>query len=206
MPKNASRKSEAVAEGSIKAGVPNSLGSVPNPDPTQRTIENLQREIAMVKDHLLVVINARADVIVTRLDGMDIAIELLQHQTDKIPSFVKDSVDQLKDVHNEKFRSIDTLFTEKDKRLDQTATDGKMAIAAALQAQKEAAGKAETGFEKRIEQSGTLMGAMQKGFDDKIDEIRLRQQVNVWSLVMGVLALTIAITSLAVSVMGRVAR
>lgn len=88
-------------------------------------------------------------------------------------------------VDDEKFRSIETQFTERDKRIEQLSIADKTAIAAALQAQKEAASatnesnaaaisKSEIGFTKQIDQIYTLVASMAKSSDDKINDLKSR--------------------------------
>jgi hypothetical protein len=115
--------------------------SIPIPDPTDRTIEQLQREISGVKEQILSTVDGTREVISTRLNGMDRAIALVHEHATQLPVRIIDAVSQLQKIQDERFRSIETQFTEKDKRLEQTSTDSKVAIAAALQAQKEAVGQ-----------------------------------------------------------------
>ncbi len=193
---------------------PANAGSTPNPDPTILTTAALAREIANLKElfqtghnDLREALQKQADanmsIVGTRLAGMDKAIELLQQQTNQAPDFVRDQVGQLRDLHGERFSSIDTgleerdkrtaqsfdsintQFQERDKRTEQLSLADKTAIAAALQAQKEAAGatnesnsvalaKMETNFTKLIEQGSTLVQSVSKNLDDKISDLKGR--------------------------------
>jgi hypothetical protein len=166
--------------------------SRPVPDPTVLTTQQLLRENSMLKELLE-----------TRLNGMDTAIKLVQFATDKIPSLVDEKVTHLKELHTEKFVSVDTKFSEvekrteqhfdgiatqfieRDKRTEQLSIADKTAIAAALQAQKEAAGatndsnttannKTETNFTKLIEQTQTLLQAVTRNTDEKINDLKSR--------------------------------
>lgn len=173
-----------------------SNGSVPNPDPTERTVEQLLREIATSREIVEAKANGNREVVETRLAGMDTAIELLQEASDKIPQFIKDQVAQLQQLHEEKFISVSALvatrfdsigtqFAERDKRTEQLSLSDKTAIAAALQAQKEAAGaqnesnttantKMEANFAKLIDQTQTLLQAVTRNTDDKINDLKSR--------------------------------
>lgn len=66
--------------------MPSSDGSVPNPDPTERTVEQLLREIATSREIVEGIGQGTREVLETRLAGMDKAIELLQQTTNKIPA------------------------------------------------------------------------------------------------------------------------
>ena len=174
---------------SLKSVISEGDGSVrPVPDPTVLTTQQLIREIAMSRD-----------VIETRLAGMDKAIELLQQTTDKLPANIKDEVEQLQELHAERFSSfetqlklvlegIKTQFLERDERTKQLALLSETAIAAALQAQKEAAtaqnvsnttasDKMELNFAKLIEQTQTLLQSQKTASDDKISDIKDRGNI-----------------------------
>ncbi len=127
---------------------------------------------------------------------MDKAIELLQSTADKLPAQISDEVVQLRQLHDEKFTSInkqletrfdgiDKQFLERDKRTEQLSLADKTAIAAALQAQKEAAGaqhdsnttansKMEANFATLISQTQALLQEVRRGTDDKINDLRGR--------------------------------
>jgi hypothetical protein len=175
---------------SATPSMPRQQASVPNPDPTQRTVEQVQRDIAAVRQVVEASIKGNREVLETRLSGMDKAIELLQTATDRLPDKIRDSVQQLKELHDEKFNSvssqlkaamdgIEKQFTERDKRTEQLSLADKTAIAAALQAQKEAAGaqndsnttansKMEANFATLISQTQQLLQEVRRSTDDKI--------------------------------------
>jgi hypothetical protein len=161
--------------------------TTPNPDPTVLTTQQLLREIATSREVVEVALEGVRKVFETRLDGMDKAINLIQTASDKLATFISDSVNQLRILHEEKFRSIATQFAERDTRTEQTSRDSKVAVDAALQAAKEAVGeqnksnalaiaKSETAFTKQIDQIGVQISTQQKGSDDKIDDIKGRLQ------------------------------
>lgn len=147
---------------------------VPVPDPTVLTTDQLLREVKSLKE-----------ILETRLNGMDTAIELLQHTSDRFPTRIDEKIVALKEVHEEKFRSIATQFAERDTRTDQTSRDSKVAVDAALQAAKEAVGeqnrssalaiaKSEAATQKQIDQQSLLIQGTAKASDEKIDDIKER--------------------------------
>lgn len=174
------------------------LGAVPNPDPTERTVEQLQRDLKASRELLESKIDAGLAGIVARLDGMDKGIVLLQQFADKQPtsSEVHLAVNALRDHHDEKFRSqeeqlriqfsgIAIQFAERDKRTEQLSLADKTAIAAALQAQKEAAGaqnesnttantKMEGNFAKLIEQGQSLLMEVRRNTEAQINDLKSR--------------------------------
>lgn len=154
-------------------------------DPTALTTAALIREIAGLDVNLRRALESAQIVIETRLDGMDKAIELLQSTADKFPARMDEKISSLQKVHDEKFESIEKQFKERDTRTEQTSKDSKVAVDAALQAQKEAAGaqnesnaasitKSEAAFTKQIDQMGLLIQNITKAFDDKIDDLKER--------------------------------
>src|SRR5450631_1402717 len=87
----------------------------PDPDPTILTTENLRHEIANLKETLTAQMTASKDLVISELNA-EIA------------------------VTQERFLGIATQFLERDKRTDQLSLADKTAVAAALQAAKEAVG------------------------------------------------------------------
>ena len=146
----------------------------PVPDPTVLTTQQLIREIALSRE-----------IIETRLTASDKAIELYQKINDKIPDIIIASVLRLQELHEEKFKSIQIQFLERDVRAEQTSRDSKVAVDAALQAAKEAVGeqnkssalaiaKSETSTNKQIDGINALVASATAGLNDKIDDIKGR--------------------------------
>lgn len=129
-----------------------SSDSRPVPDPTALTTAALTREVQSLKELIL-----------TRLDAMDKALILLQTRADRVPSEVDIKVGQLQALHGEKFRSVDNQFIASS-----------TALAAALQAAKEAVDKGSQGTTKTIDQLAAVMGVETKSVNDKVTELRER--------------------------------
>jgi len=166
---------------------------VPSPDPTVATTESLLREIAHTKDFgdALVkfvrelveqkIIGAR-EALEARLNGNDQAVTLLRSTTDKIPVLVDGAVRQLREVieqklltQDEKFRSVDTQFVERDTRTDQRAGDTKLAVDAAFAAAKESTAKIETGFTKQIDGLIALVESKTQNLMSALNDLKERQ-------------------------------
>lgn len=168
----------------------------PRPDPTRLTTEQLNRTEAALREFIVQTQRSLREIIETRLDGNDQAIELLQAAANTFPQRIDEKILALKSVHDErfaavtastteKFASIQTQFSERDVRTEQAAGAVKIAVDAALQAQKEAAGeqnrsnalaqsKSETAFTKQIDQMSLLLQTMTKAFDDKLGDVKDR--------------------------------
>jgi hypothetical protein len=161
------------------------------------------------------------DVLQTRLDGMDKAIRLLQDTADKFPARIDEKIAALREVHDERFASIQKQFDERDVRTEQAAGAVKIAVDAALQAQKEAATetnksstaaitKSETATTKQIDQLGALIQQMSKAFDDKVGDVkdRLTRIEGVgagasalWGYVAGAIGVIVGIAGLAFAIL-----
>jgi hypothetical protein len=178
-----------------------SFVSKPVPDPTERTTQQLYRAIDVSQRQVETKMDGIQAVIATRIDAMDRAIVLAQTSINKIPDQVLAAVGQLSgivdgkiQVVNERFKSIETQFIERDTRTEQTSRDSKVAVDAALQAAKEAVGeqnkssalaisKSEAATTKQIDAIGLLIQSNTKNIDDKIDDLKtgmskLEQRIN----------------------------
>src|ERR1700722_3754137 len=160
-------------------------GSRPDPDPTLLSTQQTIREQDALKELVLSIVDGKFSVIDTRLSGMDTAIKLVREDSAKFPEFARDQVNQLRELHGEKFNSINTQFNEVDKRTTQLSTADKTAAAAALQAAKEAVGaqntsnstaiaKSETATVAAIKQLQPLFNTANAATNDKINDLKSR--------------------------------
>jgi len=144
------------------------------PDPTTLTTQQMLREVASLKELLL-----------TRMDAMDHATTLRIETWHDEPKKMRDLVQNLEQLHAEKFSSIAQQFAERDTRTEQATSSGAQALAAALQAAKELVGaqgeasaaaavKSETSFTKQIDQIGTIIQTLEKALDARITELKER--------------------------------
>jgi hypothetical protein len=92
-------------------------------------------------------------------------------------------------LYEEKFRSIDTQFRERDTRTEQTGKDNKIALDAALQAAEKAVGaknqsndlaiaKSEMSMTKQIEQLQVTISTKDQASTDKISDLKDRLIAN----------------------------
>jgi hypothetical protein len=162
---------------------------LPVPDPTALTAtavnlakEDLRRELANQRELMSERI-ARLEAILHDLD------ERLKDDTSvsnaRLRSDIKDSVENLQHLHEERFTAIQQQFDERDVRGEQEKKASKEALDAALLAQKEsvsqqndanttAATKTETNFTKQIDLVGTQINALDKSLADRISELKER--------------------------------
>ncbi len=138
-------------------------GSTPVPDPTILTTQQLVAAIAAVRE-----------IIETRLNAMDTATELNKAATDRIPHAIEHRVCELEKLHEEKFVGIEKQFKERDVRNDVTSGLNQKALDAALQAQKESAGKTELSFTKQISDLTAQFQTQNKALDERLNDLKGR--------------------------------
>lgn len=172
-------------------------------DPSSLTTQNLQHEIKLLKE-----------LIDSRLNAMDKAVVILQDITNRSPT-----INEVFLQHEERFRAIAQQFIERDTRSEQTAKDSKVAVDAALSAQKEAAAaqnqsnaaaivKSEVAFTKQMDQQGTLINTVSRTLDEKVDDLKQRMAASDgrksgigdgWGFLIGGAGVLIAIAALIMS-------
>lgn len=170
----------------------------PDPDPTLLTTENLRREIANLKE-----------LQETRLSAT-------KAETEALRDLILAKIEVLSSVTAQRFASIETQFLERDKRTEQLSLADKTAIAAALQAQKEAAGaqnesnaasvtKQEAAFTKLLDQNQTLFQTAMSALTTQLNDVKSRLDKgegkssgskDVWAYIFALGALAIAFAAL----------
>lgn len=160
-------------------------GSVPVPDPTTLTKEATQRTETSLKEYIDIRIE-NINHLITRLQKEvdsrkeDIKIEIVH-----LNALLISEIKKLQEVSNEKFNRIDGQFVERDNRTKQLAEAASTAIAAALQAQKEAVGeqnksgalaiaKSESSTIENIRQLNVLFNTTNIATNEKIDMLTQR--------------------------------
>jgi len=146
------------------------------PDPTALTTQQLLRENFWLRELLE-----------TRIDGMDKALQLLQAFADRTPTTndVQHEVDALREVVFQRLEGIRTQIAERDTTTEKASKDVKSAVDAAFAAAKEAVSeqnksnalsisKSEAGVTKQIDSIIELIRTTAKGVDDKISDIKER--------------------------------
>lgn len=166
------------------------LGAVPNPDPTVRTVEQMQRDLGATREILENKIDGGHNLLIGRLSEMDKAILLVQRSTDSIPQLVKNSVEKLESLHGEKingrfdlliekitslanvttqqFKSIEDRFVEKDKAVTVGLTSQKESAAAEKASSSEATMKMESNFTTLLNQGREMLAEVRKSTDQQM--------------------------------------
>ena len=125
------------------------------------------------------------EILETRLDAIDKATTIFQDNLTRMPTEVDKQIAHLKELHEQKFLGIQTQFSERDTRVEETARSTKIAVDAALSAAKEAVvaqnlasaaaiAKSETATSKQIDGIQILIASNNKAQDEKIDDIKGR--------------------------------
>jgi hypothetical protein len=138
------------------------------------TTEELRRDVSALRE-----------ILQARLDGMDRAAVVLSDTVTRTPTAIQTAISHLKELHDEKFSSIELQFLERDVRTGQAATASAQALAAALQAAKEAvfeqaqaaakaADKTELSFTKQIDLLLAQIKALSDTFTDRLAELKER--------------------------------
>ena len=187
------------------AGLPETRSFLPVPDPTLLTTEALKRDIAASKELIDVRVNGIRETQDAKIAGILSSIALIEERVNKLVDRATHEVGRLQELHAEKFAAVQNQFEERDKRTEQLTMADKTAIAAALQAQKEAVNaqnianatattKAEIAFTKQID-----------SLADKINDIKSRVDQgagkekgssDTTSLIMGIAAIIISFGTL----------
>ncbi|HEV3312203.1 MAG TPA: hypothetical protein VG815_16960 [Chloroflexota bacterium] len=159
---------------------------MPIPDPTILTTQALLREVAAAKelsDTKFEAIAARIEHIDTLLETRDTAITVASTH---LRELMLSEMAKIKVVTDEVFQRIDVQFIERDKRTEQLALASSTAIAAALQAAKEAVGaqntsnsiaiaKSESSTLESLRQLRELFLSETKAINEKVDDLKSRQ-------------------------------
>lgn len=103
------------------------MGMIPVPDPTILTTQQLVGAVSSLRE-----------ILEARIFGMEKLIEQLVKQEHGLNTLIENKLEALTQIQNEKFRSIEIQFKERDTRNEQTTRDNRLAVDAALQAAKEA--------------------------------------------------------------------
>lgn len=138
-------------------------GGKPDPDPTLLTTQALLREIGSLKEFFG-----------SQLDSIKESLGIMRDKIDHAPVLIDEKIGHLKDLADEKFNGISIRFAEARYLTEQTSRNDKLALDAALQAQKEDVGKQNDSNNASISKTEVLFTKQIDGLNDKIDDIKSR--------------------------------
>jgi len=148
-------------------------------DPTALTTDQIRREIAGVRE----IFEAKLTALAVRLEDMNKATMLLNENVTRFPTEIDKQIGRLQELTEQRFKGIETQFTERDVRSAAGRDAAQVAVAVGLQAQKESAAstqasnaaaitKSETATAKQIDGITLLLATTKGATDDKINDLR----------------------------------
>ena len=125
------------------------FGSRPVPDPTELT----DRAIARLEKQLTLYIDGEIKAIEARLDAQDKAQSTREVSVEIIHEEIQRRVQQLQELHEQKFAAIQVQLAERDARVASEKKDAKLAVDAAFAAAKETGALQEKANREAIDKS-----------------------------------------------------
>ena len=130
---------------------------IPRPDPSKLTTEQLYREIASLKE-----------VIFTRLDGADQALELSTSHLRDHPGLIEKAVQHLEDKLGARMNGMDAIRNEKFAGIQMQFQAARDAAEQHNRAAAEAISKSDASTEKQIDALGNLFNNKSAATDERI--------------------------------------
>lgn len=112
------------------------------------------------------------DLLESQLEKHSLQILHLETQMTGIPGLITQEIEQATKLHNEKFRSIERQFQERDVRIEQNLRDSKDAVTTALMSAKEAVSTQNLYTTKQIDALSNLFQTSMKALEQRLDEAR----------------------------------
>lgn len=132
------------------------------PDPTVLTTQQMIRAVSAERDY----VNGQLEVLRERLAGIDRATVVLNETVNRTPTEIQREIEHVRELTTEKFASVDKQFAERDIRQERESRDNKIAVDAAIVAQKEAAAAQDRANQKAIDKSELATTETMKAFAD----------------------------------------
>jgi len=143
--------------------------NIPVPDPSLLTAEQFNRERAAIEYRVRSEITHLKELLESQLEDLQNELSrFTSGHAEKHRDVVEAAIAHLREVDDEKFKSVDQRFNERDERMKESTQSAKDAIAAALAAVKEASTKSEASFDKQIQNLETLVNTQNKAREEQI--------------------------------------
>lgn len=126
----------------------------------------------------------------------------LQREITAAREVVEQNMASMKELFDARLDSIQMQFSERDKRFELRALDEKVAVAAALMAQKEATAKSEMAITKQIDQMHMLVNTITGANAEKIADLKSRIDMGegkgkgageIWGHLIAIAAIVVSI-------------
>jgi hypothetical protein len=145
------------------------------------TSEAIDRAVRAERDY----VNAKLEVLLERLRGIDKASDVLSETVNRTPTEIQKEIGHLRQSMEERFGSVALQFQERDVRSERESRDNEKAVNAAFAAQKESAAereksnalaisKSEAATTETITKLAELFRTTTDGLSDKIDDLKDR--------------------------------
>jgi uncharacterized protein YgbK (DUF1537 family) len=175
-------------------------------DPSALTTAQLLREVSSLEK-----------LTAQRMDAIEKAVTVAHDNLVRVPTEVDKAIGHLRavmdgrlDTVDEKFRSVQTQFSERDIRVEQTALGTKTAVEAALAAQEKAAAKQAESLAVSIGKSDAATTKQIDSLNEKINDVRDRLtriegagkgRGDMWGWIVAAIGAFAAVVSIAFAVM-----
>jgi hypothetical protein len=123
----------------------------------------MHREITMLKE-----------LVYARIDGVESNLHSFQEAITRVPTEVQKAIEGLRELTNERVRSIDERFHAREGFLASQFDAAREIAAEQIRSSNIAIGKSETAFARQIEQLSVLLNQQDKATNDKVYELRNR--------------------------------
>ena len=169
----------------VQSPTPQTVPTVASPELALLAVNGLRAELNIKFDSIHATLNAMEKAVTLQHDDLVRVPTEVQKTTSGLRELVETKIDNLANVSEERFRSIQTQFTLLKQATEQLDNANKTAIAAALQAQKESAGetqktsqaaiaKSEASTSEAIRALTTTFGAATTAQADRINDLKSR--------------------------------
>jgi hypothetical protein len=169
----------------VSSPTPQTVPTVASPELALLAVNGLRAELNIKFDSIHATLNAMEKAVTLQHDDLVRVPTDVQKTTSALRELIESRIDNLADVSEERFKSIQTQFTLLKQATEQLDNANKTAIAAALQAQKESAGetqktsqaaiaKSEASTSEAIRALTTTFGAATTAQADRINDLKGR--------------------------------
>jgi hypothetical protein len=139
-------------------------------DPSALATQQVWREVGSLKE-----------LVFSRLEAIETSIRVAHEDLVRVPTDVQKQVGNLKELIDLKFDGVNNLIEQEGQLRDEKFSgvqrqfeSNKVAVDAALSAQKEAAGKQEASFSKQIDAQAEIIKTTVSASDGKIEDLKER--------------------------------
>lgn len=139
------------------------------PDPSELSQRAIERATGNERDY----VNLQIHVIEARLDGMDRANLVLHETVTRTPTEIQSAIRHVRELDDEKFRSIGTQFTGRDEAVKAAFAAQEKQAKAQETANKEAINKSERTTTETIKTNQELGKATTDALTKSLDEVKL---------------------------------